>query len=43
MSKNWSYNEGKALISVYGNRKEEYYKIRNKKHFWENILTDLEA
>lgn len=41
--KNWTYNEGKALINVYANRKDEYFKMRNKKYFWENILTDLEA
>ena len=43
MTKNWTYCEGKGLISIYANRKEEYFKTRNKKHFWENILTDLES
>lgn len=41
--RNWSYNEGKALISAYKNRKDEYDKCRNKDSFWQNILTDLES
>ena len=43
MSKKWTYNEGKTLINIYGNRKEEYFKTTKKKHFWEKILTDLES
>ena len=41
--RNWSYQEGRALIMIYENRKDEYFKCRKKKDFWESILTDLEA
>lgn len=43
INRNWSYNETKALIQVYGNRQEEYAKTLKKRQFWESLLIDLEA